>query len=66
MSMEHSLQNIKEGNYGEFVRWGIIIILPIYALAQPPPCNSRHGVPKNFYKCLNLIPVNPLTLPGPD
>ncbi len=35
ISMEHSLQNIKEGNYGEIVRWGIIIILPIYALAQP-------------------------------
>lgn len=35
ISMEHSLQNIREGNYGEIVRWGIIIILPIYALAQP-------------------------------
>jgi hypothetical protein len=35
ISMEHSLQNIKEGNYGEIVRWGIIIVLPIYALAQP-------------------------------
>jgi len=35
ISMEHSLQNIKDGNYGEIVRWGIIIILPLYALAQP-------------------------------
>ncbi|MGC2238797.1 MAG: hypothetical protein WA584_21760 [Pyrinomonadaceae bacterium] len=60
VSMEHSLQNIDKGKYSEYIRWGIIIILPIYALAQPlfgsfdidafgPPMNFQNIV---FFICL--------------
>lgn len=60
VSMEHSLQNIEKGKSSEYIRWGIIIILPIYALAQPlfgsfeinafgPPMNFQNIV---FFICL--------------
>lgn len=58
ISMEHQLWNIEKANYRELLKWGVIIILPIYALAQPLFGSfdiNVFGSPKNFANVVFFI-----------
>jgi hypothetical protein len=58
ISMEHQLWKVKKGNYNNFIKWGIVIILPMYALAQPLFGSfniNAFGSPKNFANVVFFI-----------
>ena len=58
ISMEHQLWSLKEGIYSQFIKWGMIIILPVYALVQPLFGSFEinvFGSPKNFTNIVFFI-----------
>jgi hypothetical protein len=55
ISMEQALRGINRGGFYELIRWGTIIILPAYALAQPLFGNfeiDAFGSPQFFANCV--------------